>query len=162
MIKHIVDFKYHELFENKKTLEEHLESLCRSRYSEDRVTSLYQELKHNRQDNYFTMREYFQAITSIVSQLSIAKQCSKNEKNNRIEEVFYSGLNRTTDTELAKLRVQGMNDVLSRVSSTIDILHRGALEKVRKQTVSNLTNQNHKNMYCTICRKNTHNIDVCF
>ncbi|KAF0985271.1 hypothetical protein HZS_511 [Henneguya salminicola] len=63
----------------------------------------------------------------------INKKWGKNERENRIEETFMCGLNKTTEIEMAKVGAKSYKEFLERVAETEAIIERKGIEKWSKE-----------------------------
>lgn len=82
------------------------------------------------EDNYYQVNDYRIEIVDIIQELATAEKLGKKEIHNRVEEAFHSGLNSTTEIEMAKVGVHTMEEIYARIRDTEAIISRETSNKL--------------------------------
>ncbi|MGL4373743.1 MAG: reverse transcriptase family protein, partial [Turicibacter sp.] len=126
-----------------------------------------------KQNDYYFIKDYLDALESAFKRYSICAKISKEEQNRRKEEYFYKGLSVKTKLELERLGLYNMCDIIHKITSleqkVLELSSFGNKnEPIEKEQKNHLTNINHKNLtfkktakYCPYHKSTFHDASEC-
>lgn len=99
------------LYRNSNTIEDKLNALLYAKYPEADSLKYYTELSLCKQNNNTTITLYKDAIDEICPKIGICKHWTVETRSFKQDEVFYTGLTKRTQLEMARLNVKTLTEM---------------------------------------------------
>ncbi|KII60755.1 hypothetical protein RF11_03991 [Thelohanellus kitauei] len=99
---------------------------CNYIYPTAKAIGLYKKFKYIKQDL---------ESGNTVEELETTKRWDRREIQSRIEESFYSWLNKTTEIEMAKNGARTMEEILQKIGKTEAVIVRNMKDQEEKQDI---------------------------
>ncbi|KAG0439643.1 hypothetical protein DMUE_2298 [Dictyocoela muelleri] len=162
--------KIQELFENCNSSADMIERVFLHKYSEGKALRYLNILTTVKQNNFYTITQYYQTIMKLCDRLAICLKWDMNTRNFKIKEIFYNGLNQRTLLEMTRLRVYSIDYMFELIKTTeatmmeqLKTNKRYDNEKRDRDSKGHKNNKNEqaREKWCRFHKTNTHHDEEC-
>ncbi|KCZ74496.1 hypothetical protein H311_04539, partial [Anncaliia algerae PRA109] len=176
IIQALIRIPYSKQKEKYSTPLEIFNDLYATYYPKEDTYLYLDKLKNIKQNSYYLIEEYVEAIDVQLLKLSTCLKLGKKEMQNKFEEIFISGLCIETRIEMINLKLlddmQGIINHIKKIEKALkETTKRENSDKERDESkVEVLPEHSYKpypkkqlyTKWCKNCRSNTHNTIYCF
>jgi hypothetical protein len=149
----------------------------KEKYPPNKAFYYYNKLSNIHQNNFLTIKQYFEEIEATIERLAITRDWDTGMKHAKIEEVFVNGPSKRCRLELVRLNINTFAEAFNIINETevtmIDQLKEIKMKHKKNNSVKNeITSQNQKHSlktkqghenhkWCDFHKSKTHNTQDC-
>ncbi|KAG0436138.1 Transposon Tf2-9 polyprotein [Dictyocoela muelleri] len=169
VLEELVDEKYHEIIESKKTIETKFQSLISAKYPKTHTFIYLKNIENIKQENYVLIEDYYNDIQNETRKFALCNNLNETETKSRIQENFMRNLHPQIAIYFTELEKNFMKEILEKAKTIeMKLIEQGNSKILRSKDNENLidsrsyVSKEKVEKYCKFHRSTTHDDKECF